>query len=122
MSYLSADDLLAISDAEDVREEYDIAGLGKVALCGLSLETVYEAREAARETGEWDGARWETLLLQHGILEPRLTYDQARKLRRKGANVIQPIIEAVLRLSGLTSTGEMSAEAVDAAEASFRGR
>jgi len=49
-----------------------------------------------------------------------VTYDQALKLRRKAAGVSQDILDAIWRVSGLTERGEIKAQAVDDAEASFR--
>lgn len=116
MAVLTAEQLLSLADAEHIRETVPLVGIGEVVVRAISLAEHREIQRAAIETGEWDWERWETLLLQYGLVEPALTYDQAAALRRKGAAVVQPLLDTITRLSGLVRFEEE----VDRAEESFR--
>ncbi len=114
------EELLGLPDAQDTAEVVTIAGLGTVKLRAISRK---EHREMVDDCGvgdKWDGERWEILLLQHSVVEPQLTYDQAAKLRLKASGPVGDLIGACARLSGLTDRGQISKEAVDEAEATFQ--
>lgn len=121
MSKISTlEELLRLPDAEQMTEIITVPDLGTVCIRAISRK---EHREMVDDCGagdEWNGERWEILLIQHSLVEPVLTYDQAAKLRRKVSGPVGDLIQACARLSGLTDRGQISKEAVDQAEATFR--
>jgi len=116
---LSVDDLLSLPDMDDLVEEVEIAGLGFVKLRGLSLEAHRNIRRACLKGDEMDMDEWEARLLAHCCIEPAITLEQARSLRRKSF-AIGALLDQLLIISGITPTGGISQRAVDDAEASFR--
>lgn len=117
---VTLDELLALPDAENDVRTAEIAGLGCVQARPLSLEEHRRIRDECGQGDTWDTGRFEALTLSTCLVAPCMTYDQALKLRRKGAGIIQALITWILDLSGLTLTGMISAKAVDDAEADFR--
>lgn len=115
------EELLALPDAQDTAEVVTIAGLGTVRIRALSRK---EHREMVDDCGvgdSWNGERWEILLLQHSMVEPAVTYDQAAKLRLKTSGPVGELIQACAAKSGLTpDKGKLSQKAVDEAEATFQ--
>lgn len=114
------EELLGLPDAQDTAEVVVIDGLGTLRIRALSRK---EHREMVDDCGvgdNWNGERWEILLLQHSLVEPAVTYDQAAKLRLKASGPVSELIQACARLSGLTDRGQISKEAVDEAEATFQ--
>lgn len=117
---VSLEELLALPDAEEITEVVEVAGLGRVRVRALSLNEHREMREDCSRGEAFDWTRWETLTLVHGMAEPQIAYDQAVLLRRKAAGAVDWLVSEIYRLSGLTGQGQLSAKAVDDAEASFR--
>ncbi len=120
MPISTLDELLATPKAADQTAIVTIAGLGTFRVRAFSLAEHRAMRDAAHEGDTWDDARWETLVLQHGVVEPALSYDQAAQLRERPAYLVDALINEIVRLSGLGARGQVTQEAVDAAEASFR--
>jgi len=118
---LSLEQLLALPDAETITEPVVIRGLGTVTVRAISLEAHRSMRSECMQGDQFDWPRWDTLALVNGLAEPEVTYDQALQLRRKAVGVVQDILDAIWRISGLTERGEIRAQAADDAEASFRG-
>lgn len=114
------EELLGLPDAEEMAEVYTITGLGTVKLRPLNRDEHAKMAADCRQSGEWDEARWECLLVVHCSVEPAFTYDQAAKLRRKKAGIMVDLCTLCARISGLTERGEISREAVDNAEATFQ--
>ena len=117
---LSLEQLLALPDAETITEPVVIRGLGTVTVRAISLEAHRSMRSECMQGDQFDWPRWDTLALVNGLAEPQVTYDEALQLRRKAVGVVQDILDAIWRVSGLTERGEIRAQAVDDAEASFR--
>ena len=118
--YLTLDDLLSLPDAEQVTEAVQVRGLGVVMVRAISLDQHRTMRAECTQGDEFDWQRWDALALVNGVAEPTLTYDEALKLRRKAVGPVQDILDAIWRVSGLTERGEIKAQAVDDAEATFR--
>lgn len=117
---LTLDDLLSLPDAEQVTEEVQVRELGVVTVRAVSLDEHRKANDECRQGDKFDWERWDALALHHCMVDPEVTYDQALKLRRKAAGISQDILDAIWRVSGLTERGEIKAQAVDDAEATFR--
>jgi hypothetical protein len=114
------EELLGLPDAEQVTEVITVPDLGTVRIRALSRKEHREMTDDCGASDKWDGERWEILLLQHSVVEPQLTYDQAAKMRLKASGPVGDLIGACARLSGLTDRGQISKEAVDEAEATFQ--
>ncbi len=119
---LTLEELLKLPDAETITEPVVIRGLGTVTVRAISLEDHRAMRSDCMQGDQFDWSRWDTLALVNGLAEPQVTYDQALQLRRKAVGVVQDILDAIWRVSGLTERGEIRAQAADDAEASFRSR
>lgn len=115
------EELLGLPDAQDIAEVVSIAGLGTVRVRAISRKEHREMTDECAKGDAWDGERWEILLLQHSLVEPAVTYDQAAKLRLKASGPVSELIQACAAKSGLTpDKGKLSQEAVDNAEATFQ--
>jgi len=112
-------ELMALPDASNTLEEVTVSGIGTVKIRALSLAVHHDMREDCSKGEEFNTARWETLMLVNGLAEPTVTFDQATALRKKVVGPVNKLLEAVLRISGLTPTGAVSQEAVDKAEETF---
>ena len=118
---VTLDDLMALPDVTDLVEEVEIPDLGTVRLRAISLEEHREIRDDCSVGNEFDMNRFESLLLAKALVEPVLTYDDVVKLRAtKPMTLIDLLISQAIRVSRLTHGGEVSAKAVDDAEAAFR--
>ena len=117
---LSIQDLLAIPDASDETLDVEIPGYGTITIQALSLSKHREMREESFKGDKFDEARWYTLLLKHGIVEPELSFDDAAAMAKKRVGLVDDILASILQISGLTRAGNISKEAVDESEESFR--
>lgn len=117
---LSIEELLAIPDASDETLDIEIPGYGEVTIQAISLARHREMREESFKGDKFNEARWYTLLLKHGIVEPELSFDEAAAMANKRVGLVDDILASILRISGLTRTGNISKEAVDESEESFR--
>jgi len=115
----SLEEVLASKTAEECTQVVTIRGLGTLKLRAYSLREYYEMQRAAREGDDFDEDRWEALVIQHGVAEPALTYDQAARLALRPAHLVQKLIAEIGRLSGLDISAMLGKEAIDRAEASF---
>ena len=118
--HLTLDDLLSLPDAEELTEEIQVREFGMVMVRAISLDQHRTMRTECTQGDTFDWARWDAFALVNGMAEPQVTYDQAAKLRRKAIGVAQDILDGIWRVSGLTERGEIKAQAVDDAEATFR--
>ncbi len=120
---LTTEQLLAQPDAEAVNKEIDLSAYGwpgSVRVRALSLGERDECRERAFDKGKFRQDWFDGMALSIAMVEPRLTEDQAEALLKKPFGPLQVVLEAIMTLSCLTTRGEISAKAVDEAEAAFR--
>lgn len=120
MRISTLEELLAAATADETTEVVEIEGLGTVRVKAFSVDEYQEARKAATESGEFDQARWATMALHLCVVEPALTYDQAAQLRKRPHFLVDALLGAIGRLSGISVAGNVLEEAVDDAERSFR--
>ena len=122
MSKLSSiEELLGSQKATDRTRVVTIPELGTIKLRAFSLREFHEMQSAAREGDTFDVERWETLVLQHGIAEPALDYDQAAQLTLRPAYIVQQVVTEIGKLSGLDVSALLTREVIDRAEATFPG-
>jgi hypothetical protein len=114
------EELLGLPKAIEVTEIVTIPDLGTVKIRALSRREHSLMADECQRGDAWDQDRWEILLIQHSLAEPELTYDQAAKLRETRSGPVIDLLNECSRFSGLTGRGQISKEAVDAAEATFR--
>jgi hypothetical protein len=114
------EELLGTPTADEMTQVVRVEGLGVFRVKALSLDELHRARQAANETGEFDQARWSTMLLHLAMVEPALTYDQAARLRLRPGFLVEELTTTIGKFSGMGRTGEILKEAVDEAERSFR--
>jgi len=120
MKTLTTEELLAFRDAEGETRVIDL-GEGKcVRIKALSLDEHLKIVADCRRSGEWDEIRWNTLVLHYGLVEPKLSVDDAAKVCKKPAGLVYAIIHEILDLSGLSSVATLSASAVEEDEEFFR--
>jgi hypothetical protein len=56
-----------------------------------------------------DTLKVEQLLLRYGMVEPKITVEQAEKLQKETEfSYLQPIVQAIMRLSNITNDAEKS--------------
>ena len=119
-TFVTLADLMALPDVTELTEDVVVPGLGTVRLRALSLQEHREIRDDCAKADPFDMDRFEALLLSRCLVEPVISYDDAVKLRAtKALGVIERLVGAAARACRLTSTGEISAAAVEAAEATF---
>jgi hypothetical protein len=119
-SIATADELLALPDAEMVTEVIELEPGVRVVCAALPMLTYTRMRKECGQGDTWDSERWETLIIKNGVVQPQLTFEQAEQFRKKRVSTVDGIYAAVLRLSGLTPGGQMAEKAVEDAEAAFR--
>jgi hypothetical protein len=117
---LTAEALLGLPDASEETELVTIPGVGDVRVRALSLAEHRAMRRDCAQGDEFDEQRWNTLLLMNGLVDPKLTYDQAAQLTQKAVGAVTLLLAAILEISGLTERGYIAKKAVDEAEGSFR--
>lgn len=87
-------------------ETVEIDGVGEVRVRGLSRGEVIDLQAGREERGM---AGTEVFCLSNGLLEPELTEDDARALLEGSpAGELQPVVDAIMRLSGLTEGAQKS--------------
>jgi len=122
---VTLEELLALPTAADRAEVVNIPGIGKMKLRPLSLAEAQEMRkECWREVGgkqeaEFDDARWQTLIFTKCVVEPRLSFDDAARLRLLPSRIVDQLYQTILNLGGLVDGGGIAEKAVQASEASF---
>jgi len=122
---ITLEELLALPTAADRAEVVNIPGIGKMKLRPLSLAEAQEMRkECWREVGgkqeaEFDDARWQTLIFTKCVVEPRLSFDDAARLRLLPSRIVDQLYQTILNLGGLVDGGGIAEKAVQASEASF---
>lgn len=88
-------------------ETVEIPGVGEVRVRALSREEVMGLQEERDKRGQ---AGTEAFCLSRGIVEPELSEEDARALLRASAGAeLQPVVDTILRLSGLTEGAQKSA-------------
>ena len=105
---LSAEGLLT---AEDLGEETIVIPQwgGAVRVRGLSLGQYREAQRRSIVRGEVDEERLTIEIIHAGLVEPKLTQEQALALKDKSAPALGLVSEAIARLSGFDADAEASA-------------
>ena len=114
------EELLASAKAEERTQVVTVPELGTIKLRAFSLREFHEMQAAAREGDTFDMSRWEALVLQHGIAEPALSYDQAVQLTLRPAYIVSQVVTEIGKLSGLDVSALLTREVIDRAEATFR--
>ncbi|NLG29063.1 MAG: hypothetical protein GX557_14225 [Chloroflexi bacterium] len=115
------EELLASAKAVERTRVVTIPELGTLRLRAFSLREFHEMQQAAREADVFDVERWETLVLQHGIADPALSYDEAAQLTLRPAYLVQQLVTEIGRLSGLDVSALLTREVIERAEATFSG-
>lgn len=101
---LTVDELLAAKDYKEEVLKIPEWG-GSVKIRTLSLAARYAINEAAFvESGKRkvDAVKFVAHTLKHGIVEPRLSEEQALKLVDKNGAVVEKVSGAIWRISGLS--------------------
>lgn len=100
--------LEGILKAKDVIEkEIDVPEWeGKVKVRTLSLSGRYAINEYAMindgKLKKVDPIRFAAATLTHGLIEPKVTFEEALKIAEKNAEVVESILGAIWEVSGLT--------------------
>lgn len=115
MAILTAEQLLAANDLPEETLAIPEWG-GEVVLRALTRAQLQEVRNAS----DGDQLKYDSFMVAAAMKEPELTQAQALKLRRKNATVIERILQKLWSMNGITLAGDISAKAVDDAEAGFR--
>lgn len=106
---LSAEDIIGSVDIKE--EAYEVPEWGgSVKLRPFTKEQQQAMRKKAMVNGELDSDYLEMLLLQEGMLEPKLTDEQLIQVKQKSANVIDNIIRKITAMSGVTEQETKEAE------------
>jgi len=120
--YLSFDGLMAVPAAAKVEHDLEIPGYGTVRIRALSAGEYWQGRQSANETGRFDEERWQAIVLSTGMLQPRLSYDEAMRFsRERPFGVVWMLSQAIVALTMGIPEAVITEKAVGAAEASFRG-
>lgn len=83
------------------QDQVDIAGLGTVTVRGLSRQQMLDAGKLADE----GVAVMERAMLAAGMVDPELTVDEVAEWQRVSpANEIQPVVQRINELSGVSQT------------------
>lgn len=121
-NYLSFDDLLSLPKAEQVEKDIELPGWGTVRVRAMSTAEYWQGRASAKETGTFDDERWQAIVLSKGLVEPRLSYDEALEFARtRPYGVVVLLVTAISALTMNVPDGVLSEKAVTEAETSFRG-
>lgn len=83
----------------------------KVKVKGLSKADQIRARNQASVRGKLDETKLEGLVLVYGMVTPSITPDQLDTLYTKSSGVVDRILAAILRLSGMDGFTDSEAEA-----------
>ena len=122
---VTLEELLALPTAADRAEVVNIPGIGKMKLRPLSLAEAQEMRKECwheapgKREAEFDDARWQTLIFTKCVVEPRLSFDDAARLRLLPSRIVDQLYQTILNLGGLVDGGGIAEKAVQASEASF---
>lgn len=104
------DQLLAVPDSNT--EWIAIPEWGyKVQVKGLSKADQIKARKQASVRGKVDETKLEGLVFVYGMVTPKVTPDQLDRLYEKSSGVVDRILGAILRLSGMDGFVDEEAEA-----------
>jgi len=83
-----------------------------------ALQTKIRAM-ATKKDGALDQTKVDVLMFAHAVVEPKIPRAEYDLIRSKQAGVIDRINIRIAKISGVTSGGVTSQEAVDEAESSF---
>lgn len=101
MAILTAEAVAAAKDYEETLVQVPEWG-GEVKVRTLSMGARYEMNKRAVKDGKVDNAIFTSATLEFGVVEPKLTRDQAEKIVAERADApIQRIVDEIWRLSGL---------------------
>lgn len=110
---LTLDDIWAAPDVEE-RDLHVPEWGGTVRIKALTKGESTEAQLKATVRGEVDPTKLSYLLLAYGMVEPKVTVEEAQRFKTKRAGTVERIALAVLELSGMT------AEQLKAQDKTFR--
>lgn len=114
--------MLGLPIAERVEKDVELPGWGTVRVRAMSTAEYWQGRASAKETGVFDDERWQAIVLSRGLVEPRLSYDEALEFARtRPYGVVVLLVTAISALTMSVPDGVLSEKAVAEAEASFRG-
>jgi hypothetical protein len=122
---VTLEELLALPTAAERTEVVDVPGLGKMRVRPLSLAEAQEMRKECwhevpgKKESEFDDARWQILMFTKCVIEPKLSYDDAARLRLLPSRIIDQLYQAILELGSIVEGGGISEKAAQEAEASF---
>ena len=122
---VTLEELLALPLAADRTEVVNIPGIGNMKLRPLSLAEAQEMRKECwheapgKQEAEFDDARWQILMFTKCVIEPRLSYDDAARLRLLPSRMIDRLYQTILTLGGIVEGGGISEKAAQESEASF---
>ena len=107
---LSADQIIGADDL--ARETIPVPEWGgDVVVSALSVKALNECNRKATVAGEVDAEKITVQMVIEGMVEPKLTDDQAGQMAMKSAAVMNRLGAAILRLSGVDSETLAGAEA-----------
>jgi hypothetical protein len=122
---VTLEELLALPTAVDRAEVVDIPGLGKLKVRPLSLAEAQEMRKECwrdvpgKKEAEFDDGRWQTLIFTKCVVEPKMSFDDAARLRLLPSRIIDQLYQEILTLGGVVEGGGIAEKAVQESEASF---
>ena len=99
-TYLTADDFL--TGIAGTNEDFVIPGLGKIQIRSLS---VMDVRRIDKEAGG-DPMQMGLLMVQTGMVTPKLTAEQAARLQDSHPGIVAGISKRISVLSGLSEDAE----------------
>lgn len=118
--FLTIEEILAAQDLQEETVDVPEWG-GAVKVRSLTKAQQQHARQRSVSKDKVvDQEKLELSLIVAGMIEPRVTMEQARALCQKLAGVVDRILLRIIRLSDMNIDASVSAEAVDEAERSFR--
>lgn len=83
----------------------------KVQVKGLSKADQIRARKQSSVRGKLDESKLEGMVFVYGMVSPKITPDQLDRLYEKSSGVVDRILGAILRLSGMDEQTDGQAEA-----------
>lgn len=87
-------------------EEYEIPGVGRITVRAL---TRFELLLGGKLTGDQGAAVMEAHMLHFAMVDPEITFDQARAWQKAcSAGELQPIVKLINRLSGIGEGADKS--------------
>ena len=99
--------------------EVVIRALTKGKSQALRAASMDKAWEGGKQVETFNQDKFELALFVAGVVEPAFAPDQAAQLSALSSGPVDRVIKAIMTLSGLTTDGKTSGEAVDKAQKEF---